>query len=104
MAVMALGYLGIGQTIASLARTQRRASMGALCYILTIALLLAICSQNNIYYLPNLTLEYHIPKMLYAALSDTVLLPHWLNLLQAAVLVVAWVSLASFLFRRRGWQ
>src|SRR5947207_1327621 len=42
MGAIAIGYLGVGQTIASLARTQRRASLGALCYFLAVALLLLI--------------------------------------------------------------
>jgi hypothetical protein len=35
--------MGIGLTIASLARTQRAASIGALCYLLVVGLLLFIC-------------------------------------------------------------
>src|SRR5206468_477177 len=41
----ALGSLGIGLSIASLARTQRTASMGALSYMLVVALFLFICQQ-----------------------------------------------------------
>ena len=44
----AVGYLGVGMTIASLARTQRMASMGALCYMLTVALLLFITQRFGI--------------------------------------------------------
>ena len=38
LAAAALGSLGSGLTIASLARTQREASMGALCYTMAVAL------------------------------------------------------------------
>src|SRR5207244_12556838 len=50
--VASLGSLGIGLTIASLARTQRAASMGALCYMMAVALVLFICQQNNIPFVP----------------------------------------------------
>jgi hypothetical protein len=100
----ACGAMGIGLTIASLARTQRAASMGAMCYMLVVALLLFICQQNGIGGLPYLALEYHGPRMIHAALTDSVLWYHWGNLAGAAVLAVAWVAVATVLFRRYGWQ
>jgi hypothetical protein len=104
LTVTVLGSLGIGLTIASLARTQRAASMGALCYMLAIALLLWICQQNNIPGLPYLALEYHGPRMLHAALTDSVLWYHWGHLAGGGVLTCAWAVLATVLFRRYGWQ
>lgn len=98
------GSLGIGLTIASLARTQRAASMGALCYMLVVALFLFICQQNKIPGLPYLALEYHCPRILHAALADSILWFHWGNLLGAAVLAGVWAIVANELFRRRGWQ
>ena len=35
-------------TVACLAKTQRAASLGALCYMLAVALVLLLCQQNNI--------------------------------------------------------
>jgi hypothetical protein len=102
--VAALGALGIGTTIASLARTQRTASMGALCYLLAVALLLFLCQQGRIPLLPNLALEYHCPRLLHAVLNDEVRGAHWLNLTTAAALALGWAGLATVLFRRRGWQ
>jgi hypothetical protein len=102
--VAVLGSMGIGLTIASLARTQRAASMGAMCYRLAVALLLFICQQNNIPGLPYLALEYHCPRMLHAALTEGVQLYHWGNLASASLLSVLWGGLAAFLFRRHGWQ
>ena len=102
--VAVFGSMGIGLTIASLARTQRAASMGAMCYTLTVALLLFICQQNSIPGLPYLALEYHCPRMLHAALTDAVLAYHWGHLAAAAVLAMLWSLLAVFLFRRYGWQ
>jgi hypothetical protein len=98
------GSMGIGLTIASVARTQRAASMGAMCYMLAVAVLLLICQQNNIPALPYLALEYHGPRMLHAALSGTVLPYHWGHLAATAVLAIGWTTLATILFRRRGWQ
>ncbi len=98
------GSMGIGLTIASLARTQRSASMGAMCYMMVVALLLFICQQNNIPGLPYLALEYHGPRMVHAALTDSVLWYHWGHLAGAALLSLVWILAATVLFRRYGWQ
>ena len=90
LTVAAFGSLGIGLTIACLARTQRTASMGALCYMLVVALFLFICQQGDIPGLPNLALEYHCPRMLHAVLGDSVMWYHWLNLGAATVLALGW--------------
>jgi hypothetical protein len=104
LVVAVFGSMGIGLTIASLARTQRAASMGAMCYVLAVALILFICQQNGIPGLPYLALEYHCPRMLHAALTDSVLWYHWGHLFGAGVLALLWAGLAAFLFRRHGWQ
>jgi hypothetical protein len=101
---LAVGSLGIGMTIASLARSQRTASMGALCYMLAVALLLLVCQQNNIAFLPYLSLEYHAPNILHATLTDQIRPEHWINLIVSAVLAIGWVAMAAILFRKRGWQ
>ncbi len=104
LAVCVTGSMGIGLTIASIARTQRAASMGAMCYMMAVALLLFICQQNQIPGLSYLALEYHGPRMLHAALTGQVLWYHWFNLAAAAVLGIGWALAAGILFRRRGWQ
>lgn len=104
LVVAAVGALGIGLTIACLCRTQRTASMGALCYMLVVAMLLWICQQEKIPGLPLLALEYHCPRMLHAAFSGTVQGFHWLSLLGATALAGVWAVTASVLFRLRGWQ
>jgi len=104
LAVAAVGSLGVGLTIASLARTQRAASMGALCYMLAVSLLLFICQQSRIPGLPYLTLEYHCPRMLHAVLADALAWYHWFNLAGAALLATGWAIAANVLFRRHGWQ
>lgn len=100
----ALGSMGIGLTIACLARTQRAASMGALCYMLAVALLLFICQQNQIPLLPYLALEYHCPRMLHAVLAGGVQGYHWAHLSGAITLAILWALTAQFVFRRWGWQ
>jgi hypothetical protein len=102
--VSVVGSMGIGLTIASLARTQRAASMGAMCYMLAVALLLFICRQNDIPGLPYLALEYHCPRILHAALTDSARWYHWVSLGSAAVLAAGWSVAAGVLFRRCGWQ
>ena len=99
-----MGSMGIGLTVASLAKTQRAASMGAMSYMMAVALILFICQQNQIPFLPYLALEYHGPRMLHAALTGSVLWYHWFHLLAAAILAIGWAILAGALFRRRGWQ
>jgi hypothetical protein len=102
--VAVIGSLGIGLTIASVARTQRTASMTAMCYMLAVALLLFICQQNNIPGLPYLALEYHCPRMIHAALSNVREPYLWGHLAGATVLAAFWTLLAARLFRRYGWQ
>ncbi len=102
--VSILGSMGIGLAISSVAKTQRTASMGAMCYLLTVALLLFICQQYHIPGLSYLALEYHCPRMLHAALTDSVAWYHWWNLAGATLLACAWAGLATLLFRRQGWQ
>jgi hypothetical protein len=102
--VAVIGSLGIGLTIASIARTQRTASMTALCYMLAVALLQFICQQNDIPGLPYLALEYHCPRMIHAALSNVHAPYLWGHLAGATVLATFWTLLAARLFRRYGWQ
>ncbi|MCX7665022.1 MAG: ABC transporter permease [Gemmataceae bacterium] len=104
LGALAVGTLGIGMTIACLARTQRAASLAALCYMLTIALVLLICQQNNLTKLPLLAIEYHAPHILHASLTDQLRSEHWLHLGACTALSLAWGYLAVTLFRTRGWQ
>jgi hypothetical protein len=98
------GFLGIGMTIAAWAKTQRAAFLGGMCYLLSVSMVLLICSTNGIPFLSNLAVEYHGPRILHAALSGTVQHYHWLHLLGALGLAAAWLFAAGWVFRRRGWQ
>ena len=103
--VSAFGLLGVGMTIASMARTQREASMGAMCYLLAVTLLLFICQQSHVPLVPYLALEFHCPRILQAAMSSSEpSREQWGHLGGAALLGLGWAALATHLFRRRGWQ
>jgi ABC-2 family transporter protein len=99
-----LGSMGVGLVIASLARTQRAASMGAMSYLLCVAVLLMICQQCGIRGLPYVALEYHVPRMIHAALTGPPQPGHWGNLTAVVVLAAGWTTAAAYLFRRYGWQ
>ena len=104
LTTLAIGTLGIGMTVACLAKTQRAASLGALCYMLAVSLVLLLCQQNNLDKLPQLAIEYHAPHLLHATLTNQLKPEHWGNLAASAVLSGGWAFLAVVLFRRRGWQ
>lgn len=101
---VAAGFLGIGMTVATLAKTQRAAFMGSMCYLLSVALVLTICQQNGVRLLPYLALEFHGPRVIHAAITQEVYRGHWGNLAATAVLAGGWMTAAGWLFRRRGWQ
>lgn len=98
------GFLGIGMTIAAWAKTQRAAFLGGMCYLLSVSMVLLICSTNGIPVLSNLAVEYHGPRILHAALSGNANNSHWLHLMAAIGLATAWLFAAGWVFRRRGWQ
>jgi hypothetical protein len=105
LVAMAAGFLGIGMTVATLAKTQRAAFLGSMCYLMSVSLILFICSQNGIPVIPWLALEYHGPRVLHAAITQE--MPqwhHWGHLAGEAILAAGWIAAAGWLFRRRGWQ
>lgn len=101
---LASGFLGIGMTIATLAKTQRAAFLGGMCYLMSVSMVLLICSTNGIPVIPYLAVEYYGPRILHASLSDAVYPEHWLHLIGAIGLACVWLFAAGWLFRRRGWQ
>jgi hypothetical protein len=104
LVVSVVGAQGIGLSIASLARTQRQASLGALAYSLAVALGLFACKRADLPLLPELALEHHCPQLLQASLSGNFLPDQNFQLEIAAAMAFAWLRLAAFLFRRLGWQ
>jgi hypothetical protein len=101
LVALAGGSLGVGLTIASLAKTQRAASLGALCYMLVVSLLI-LTFQQRVPGLRFLFLEYHGPQMLNAVLAGgSYSLGH---LVGALALAGLWLGAAAYAFRRFGWQ
>ena len=104
LTAVSAGFLGIGMTVATLAKTQRAAFMGSMCYLLSVSLVLLICSQNGIPYVSWLAIEYHGPRVVHAAIAQEVYREHWGHLAGTAALAAAWLAAAGRLFRTRGWQ
>lgn len=106
LTLVALGFssLGIGMTISCAAKTQRAASMTALCYLLVISLCILVCQQINFRFLPQFMVEYHGPRMLNAAMTNQVTGKEWTELGMTAGLSVFWNAGATICFRRFGWQ
>jgi hypothetical protein len=101
---MGCGFLGIGMTVSTLAKTQRGAFMGSMAYLLCVSLLLFVCGQAHVPFLANLAIESHGPKILHAAVTGAVESSSWIHLLAALGLAAGWMTLAGWLFRKRGWQ
>jgi hypothetical protein len=78
--------------------------MGGMCYLLSVSLLLIVCTQSRVPYLPWLAVEFHGPRILHAAITREVTWQHWQHLLAEAALACGWILVAGRLFRRRGWQ
>lgn len=108
VAVAAVGFQGVGLTVAALARTPRAASTTALCYTMAIGLALVASQHDLFWWLRFFVQEYHALRMLYATMSgDPGWRPHifWYgNLAAAAVLACGWTALAARLFQGRAWQ
>ena len=64
----------------------------------------ALAVNASIPVVSNVAVEYHGPRILHAALSGDVMPEHWLHLIGAILLGLAWLFAAAWLFRRRGWQ
>jgi hypothetical protein len=104
LVAISLGSVSIGLTIATLAKTQRLASVGAMCYLLMVALFLFTMQQIDLPIVPWLFLEYHTQNMLEPVLADSLRAWHWVHLLFTALLAIGWATVATILFRQRGWQ
>lgn len=104
LAVLAFGSMGIGMTIACVAKTQRAASMTALCYLLIVSLCVLICQQANIWLLPQFFVEFHGPRMLNAAMTGQVSGADYMELAITTGLAIFWNAAATISFRRFGWQ
>src|SRR5229473_1089965 len=103
LGITTLGYLGVGMTIASLAHTQRMASMGALSYMLTVGLFLYLTEQLGIPSVRYVALEYYCPRMLHEVMMGSIRPVAW-YLVPSLALACIWSYVAMRVFRKRGWQ
>jgi hypothetical protein len=101
---MAVSWLGIGMTIGSLAKNQRLASLGAMCYLILLCLYMLIVQQTNLVLLMYVLIEYHSPVVLQQTLSGAVDWYAWVHVVSLIFLAVVWAHVAVNLFRRYGWQ
>lgn len=104
LAVVALGSVAIGFLIASVARTQRGASLGALSYLFATGVLLVTAKGSALEPVTWLLLERHGPELILAALGGGGQTAPWLQLGFAALLTLCWVVAASTAHRRFGWR
>lgn len=104
LAASSAAFVGVGLTISSLAKNQRAASLGAMCYLLAVSLLLLICQINMVPFLTNLSVENHTTLMMRSALAGVVNGLNWFGLMCTIVLALFWCGLAVRLFRKYGWQ
>ncbi len=101
VACVALGAVGIGLTVASLARTQRAASTGAVLYLFASGIVLLTLRGSPLEPLTWVMLEGNGPQMLLAALSGHAA---WGLLFITAPIAVGWSVLGALTFRYRGWR
>jgi len=88
-------------TIASL-RERSAGQPGAMCYLLSISLMLFICAQNNVPFLPNIALDI-TARASSTRSSASRSSYHWWHLAAPAFLACVWPS-RDLPFRRYGWQ
>jgi len=104
VAAVALGAVGVGMTIAAIAKTQRSASTGALLYLFATGVLLLTGKGGALEPLTWLMLERHGPEMLLAALAGRGGAEAWVPLGFTLVIAVVWNLVASAAYRRWGWR
>jgi hypothetical protein len=104
LSIAALAAVGVGSTIGCLARRQRTASLAALGYMVAVACVLSAGAGIGLPALACLAVEYHIPRIVHAALSGTIDGGQGGHVVAAIALALMWTCLATALFRQRGWQ
>ncbi len=78
--------------------------MGALAYMFVVTLFIFVCQQIGAGLLANAAMEFHVPRMFHAVLSDAVTIEHWGSVVVMILLSTIWVWVAVKLFRKQGWQ
>jgi hypothetical protein len=104
LAAISAGAVGVGMTIASIAKTQRGASSGALLYLFATGVVLLTFVGSPLEPLTWLMLERHGPQLLLAALSGQVQRWHWASLIAVSAIALCWSVIASLAYRKSGWR
>lgn len=104
LAAVALASVAIGFSIASLSKTQRGASLGALSYLFATGILLITGKDSALEPVTWLLVERHGPELLLAALAGVVRRAQWVQLGFSSALALVWVAVASACYRRFGWR
>jgi hypothetical protein len=102
LAAVAVASVSIGMTIASLARTQRAASLGALSYLFAAGVLLVAGKGSVIEPVTWLLVERHGPELLLVAFAGTAGRAHWSALAVLVALACGWLGVAFACHRRFG--
>ena len=105
IALTGLSLMSVGTTIASLAKTQVTASFLTLCYMLVGGTVFYLGSRFSIFgYLTKATFEHYSFMLIFANMKynfGILLLPSFMAL---TFLTAIWLSIATAVFHRRGWQ
>ena len=100
-----LGLCSVGMVIASLSKTQSTASLLALCYMLVGAVVFYLATQFSAFAtVKMLSFEHYSFGMVYLSLQRSLPLSRSFDLAPMLLIVVAWLTTATLLFRNRGWR
>jgi hypothetical protein len=100
-----LGLCSVGMVIASLTKTQSSASLLALCYMLIGAVVFYLATRFSAFaFVKSLSFEHYTFGMLYLSLQRPLPLRLTSDLGPMLLLVVVWLTVATSLFRVRGWR
>lgn len=105
IALASIGLVSVGTVMASLARTQSAAGVLSLCYMLFGGVLFYLATKFSAFGLiKDASFESHTLPLLFLSLKQELPLEKAPGLPKLAGLVGAWVVVASWLFRQRGWR
>lgn len=100
-----LGLCSVGMVIASLTKTQSSASLLALCYMLIGAVIFYLATKFSAFAtLKQFSFEHYSFGMVFLSLQRALPLAAAADLKPMLMLVVAWLAIATILFRQRGWR
>jgi succinate dehydrogenase hydrophobic anchor subunit len=104
MIVAGFGAVALGLVIALLASSQRAASLAAMGYAFSVALVVFAAQRAGLTGICQAALEYHLPPLVLAAFDGNTKAAHWQALVLSAVLATAWMAIAALVAQRRGWR